>query len=123
MLNDFEIKNVSQTKTINLLLSSIQDQDHVKTSISPTDSFSTKIVKEGVRKLEVSIAGDSNFWEGIIPVNISGAILINPDNRTVSYKDHMLVSNMNNMEDSNTYIILILIALSVVACVWLYKRK
>jgi len=126
MLTELEIKNVSQTKALNLSLSSIQTQDDLKISIPPHDSFLTKIAKEGVRKMRVSAAGEStNFWEGIVPVNISNAILINPDNKTVSYNNHLLVAIGKNIgENDSSYVVLtILIALAIL-CFWLYgKRK
>lgn len=125
MLNELEIKNVSQTKALNLSLSSIQTQDNIKVSIPPNDSFLTKITKEGVRKMEVSTAGESNnFWEGIVPVNISNAILINPDNKSVSYNNHPLVAVSKNLGENNaTYIILIVLSMVMLVCFWLYKKS
>lgn len=125
MLNELEIKNVSQTKALNLSLSSIQTQDNIKVSIPPNDSFLTKITKEGVRKMGVSTAGEStNFWEGIVPVNISNAILINPDNKSVIYNNHPLVSiNKNIGENGSAYIVLIMLIVLAVIGFWLYKKR
>jgi len=125
MLNELEIKNVSQKKALNLSLSSIQTQDNLNISIPPNDSFLTKIAKEGVRKMSVSTLGEStNFWEGIVPVNISNAILINPDNKSVIYNNHPLVSTNRNIgENNNAYIGLIVLSMVVLICFWLYKRK
>lgn len=124
MLNELEIKNVSQTKALNLSLSSIQTQDNVKVSIPPNDSFLTKIAKEGVRKMGVSTGESTNFWEGIVPVNISNPILINPDNKSVIYNNRPLV-NINKIlrEDNNGYIVLIVVSMVALICFWLYKRK
>lgn len=125
MLNELEIKNVSQTKALNLSLSSIQTQDNIKVSIPPNDSFLTKITKEGVRKMSVSTSGEStNFWEGIVPVNISNAILINPDNKSVIYNNHHLVSiNKNIGEDNSAYIVLIVLIVLAIIGFWLYKKR
>lgn len=125
MLNELKIKNISQTKALNLSLSSIQTQDNIKVSIPPNDSFLTKITKEGVRKMEVSTAEESNnFWEGIIPVNISNAILINPDNKSVSYNNHPLVSvNKNSGENNIAYTVLIVLIVLTIIGGWLYKKR
>lgn len=123
MLNELEIKNVSQTKALNLSLFSIQTQDNLKVSIPPNDSFLTKITKEGVRKMEVSTAGESNnFWEGIVPVNISNAILINPDNKSVIYNNHPFV-NKKSEENNTTYIILIVLSILTILCFLLYNKR
>jgi len=123
MSGKLEIKNDSQAVGIELSLSSMQTHDTVKIIIPPNDSFITKIVKEGVRKLHVSISGEKyNFWEGIIPVNISDSISINPDNKSVIYKDNPLV-NILKPEESNTFLILTVLAIIIVVCFLLYKSR
>jgi hypothetical protein len=124
MASELQIKNVSQTKGLDLSLTSIQTKDSIKISIPPNDSARTKILKEGVRNMRVSILGETqNFWEGIVPVNILDSLLINPDDKSVSYKDNTLVNVIESSDSTNIYIILAVISIVLVTCFWLYKRK
>jgi len=124
MSSELKIKNVSQSKSLDLSLTSIQTQDSIKISIPPNDSATTKIIKEGVRNMRVSILGETqNFWEGIVPVNILDSLLINPDNKSVSYKDTTLVNTIEASDSSNIYILLAVLSVVMIVCFWLYKRK
>lgn len=124
MTSELQIKNVSQMKGVDLSLISIQNKDIIKISIPPKDFATTKIQKEGVKSMSVSVLGETqNFWEGIIPVNILGSLIINPDNKSVSYKDTTLVNVIESSDSINVYIILAVISIVIIACFWLYKRK
>ena len=124
MASEFQIKNVSQTKGVDLSLTSVQTEDNIKVSIPPNDSATTKIQKEGVKCMRVSVMGETqNFWEGIVPVNIIGQLMINPDNNSVSYKDTILVNVIESVDSINVYIILAVISVVIITCFWLYKHK
>lgn len=64
MTSELQIKNVSQMKGVDLSLISIQNKDIIKISIPPKDFATTKIQKEGVKSMSVSVFGRNSKFLG-----------------------------------------------------------
>ncbi len=145
MSHTFSIHNSSPTKYINITVKSIDDTIIVEKSLGSGETINLD-VKDGVCRLIVAICDMyipsafrektcETYWSGFIPTNISKSIIINPDQRMVSYNGHVLVNTLQDysyipmfkelglpsLEKNGIYLI-VLILLIIVAIWWMYKK-
>jgi len=128
MPGKLEINNASSSTHVVIFLWSVDGREqHLNSKTLGSGKTISAIVKGGVKMLIVATADGNIFWEGMIPSYGSVPVFIYPENRTLTYRNTVLVNTLGYTQSSvyiPMWVWILAAAMTVVmAGLYFYKRR